>query len=285
VLYLGIATAAAASAALNAGVVLQALDAREAPADERLRVALLLHLVRRKRWIAGFLLISMGFGLQLLALAWAPFVVVQPMLAAGLLLVLYLGVRILGERIGLGQIVGVMGIIGGIALLAWGTPAGTETVRSQLAVISVIALLSVAALAPFALRGRGRLDSATFVIVASGLAFGAGNIATKLISDSLSDDLWLPALIWYLVVVATVVIAFITEMTALQLRPATLVVPLTLSVQTFLPVLLEPLYLSERWGTAALGGVPLIAGLAFMLFGSVVVARTRAVSGLVGNVP
>ncbi len=33
-LLLGIATAAAASAALNAGVVLQALDAREAPADE-----------------------------------------------------------------------------------------------------------------------------------------------------------------------------------------------------------------------------------------------------------
>ncbi len=248
-------------------------------------MALLLHLVRRKRWMAGFLLISVGFGLQLVALAWAPFVVVQPMLAAGLLLVLYLGVRILGERIGPGQIAGVIGIIGGIGLLAWGTPAGNETVRSQFAVISVIALLSVVALVPFALRRRGRLDSATFVIVASGLAFGASNIATKLISNSLSDDLWLAALVWYVVVLATAVVAFITEMTALQRRPATLVVPLTLSVQTFLPVLLEPLYLSERWRTAALDGVPLIAGLVFMLFGSVVVARTPAVSALVGNVP
>ena len=276
--FLGFVTAAVASVALNAGVVLQALDARKAPAEEALRVALLVSLVRRRRWIAGSLLIVFGFGLQVLALAWAPFVVVQPMLASGLLLVLYLGVRILGETVGVNEIAGALGITGGIALLAWGTPAGTETVDNQSVVIVVVVALSVVALVPFVLRGRGRLDSAIFVVVASGLAFGACNIVAKLLSISLAESHWLPVLIWLVAVQATYIIGLISQMTALQRRPATLVVPLALGVQTFLPVLLEPLYFHERWGTSAVDGVPLIAGLLLVLIGSVALARTRAVS-------
>jgi hypothetical protein len=42
-------------------------------------------------------------------------------------------------------------------------------------------------------------------------------------------------------------------MTALQRRPATFVVPPSFAIQTFVPVMLGPIYLSERWGTAALG--------------------------------
>jgi drug/metabolite transporter (DMT)-like permease len=276
--FLGFVAASGASVALNIGVVLQTLDAREAPAEEALRVLLLARLVRRRRWIAGSLLIIIGFGLQVLALAWAPFVVVQPMLASGLLLVLFLGVRILGETVGVREIAGALGITGGIALLAWGTPAGTETVSSQSAAISVVVALSVAALAPLALRGHRRLDSATFIVVASGLAFSACNIIAKLISVSLGDDLWLPALIWLVIISVIDIIGLLSQMTALQRLPATVVVPVTLGVQTFLPVVLEPFYLHERWGTSALGGVPLIVGLLLVLIGSVALARTRAVS-------
>src|SRR2546423_621760 len=278
---LGLAAAAAASVAFNVGVVLQARDARREPAEEGLRLSLLAHLLRRKRWLAGFLLGAVGFGLQVLALALAPFVVVQPVLAAGLLLVVYLGVRMLGERVGRAEVAGVIGITGGIALLAWGTPSSTETVSSEAAVISITAALAAVSLIPFALRGRGRWDSATFVIVASALAFAAGNIATKLISDDVSAGSWLPAAVWAGVALATGVVALTTEMTALQRRPATLVVPLSFAVQTFLPVLLEPIYLSARWGTAALHGVPLLAGLVLVALGALAVSRTRAVSSLV----
>src|SRR3954468_17882184 len=129
--FLGIAAAVAASVAFNVGIVLQALDAREEPAEEGLRLSLLAHLAHRKRWIAGLLLGALGFGLQVVALGWAPFVVVQPVLAAGLLLVLWLGVRTLGEQVGRAEIAGVLGITCGIGLLAWGTPAGTEKVSSD----------------------------------------------------------------------------------------------------------------------------------------------------------
>jgi drug/metabolite transporter (DMT)-like permease len=283
VLLLGLACAVAASVAFNVGIVLQAADARQAPQAQDLRLSLIANLARRRRWIAGFLLGGVGFGLQVLALSLAPFVVVQPALAAGLLLVLFLGVRMLGERVGMAEVAGVLGITAGIALLAWGTPAGTETVSSTPAVISIIGAMTLISIVPFALRGRGRLDSATFVIVASALAFGAGNVATKLVSDQVDAGAFMAAGLWLAVATGTGVIALTTEMTALRRRPATFVVPVSFAIQTFLPVLLEPLYLSERWGAAALDGAPLIAGLLMVGAGAVAVARTRAVSTLIAG--
>ncbi|HEV7564210.1 MAG TPA: hypothetical protein VGO24_11995 [Solirubrobacterales bacterium] len=277
---LGLVAAAAASVAFNVGIVLQAADARREPAAEGLRLSLLAHLARRRRWIAGLLLGGVGFGLQVVALSLAPFVVVQPVLAAGLLLMLYLGVRMLGERVGWAEVAGVFGITAGIGLLAWGQPAGIETVSSQPALLSVMGAMVLVSVIPFALRGRGRLDSATFVIVASALAYGAGNIATKLVSDGIDSRSWLLVGIWLATALATGVVALTTEMTALQRRPATFVVPVSFAIQTFLPVALEPIYLTERWGTAALGGAPLITGLVLIAVGAVAVAKTRAVSAL-----
>lgn len=280
---LGLFAAILSSAALNVGLVLQALDARQIPSEEALRFSLLAVLARRRRWLAGFGLIGAGFGLQVLALTWAPFIIVQPVLAAGLLLVLLLGVRILDERVGAAEIAGVLGIIAGIALVTIGAPAGAEKVTSLGAVILVTTVLGVIAAVPLALRSIGRLGSATFVVIASGLAFGAGNITTKMISDSIGTGDIPAASLWFIAALVTAVIALITEMSALQRRPASIVVPLTFGVQTFLPIMLEPLYLRERWGTAALHGVPLITGLVTVLLGSVAVGRTRAVSDLIAT--
>lgn len=282
-LALGLVAAVAASVAFNVGVVLQAADARREPAEEGLRLALLTHLLHRRRWVAGLLLGGLGFGLQVVALSLAPFVVVQPVLAAGLLLMLYLGVRMLGERVGPAEVAGVIGITAGIGLLAWGRPAEIETVTSQAAVISVLGAMVLVALIPFALRGRGRLDSATFVIVASALAYGASNIATKLVSDGIDGGAWIAVAIWLVVVAAIGVVGLTTEMTALQRRPATFVVPVSFAIQTFLPIVFEPIYLTERWGSAALDGVPLIVGLVLIALGAIAVAQTRAVSVLVAG--
>ena len=278
--FVGIAAAVAAAIAFSLGIALQALDAREAPAEEGLRLSLLARLIRRRRWVAGFLLGFLGFGLQVVALAFAAFVVVQPLLAGGLLILLYLGVRVLGERVGKTEIAGAVGITVGIALLTWGSPTQTEGVSSAAAVIAVTATLSALALLPFALRGRARRDSAMLVVVASALAFGAANIATKLVSVSASDAHWVGVGVWLAVAGAIAVVAILTEMTALQRRPATIVVPVSFAVQTFLPVILEPIYLSEHWSTAALGGIPLVVGLAIVLFGAIAVARSPAVGRL-----
>jgi drug/metabolite transporter (DMT)-like permease len=279
---IGLAAALVAGALFNVGVAFQALDAREAPKEEGLRLTLLARLLRRKRWVVGLLLGFAGFPLQVLAFADAPFVVVQPALAVGLLLLLALGVTMLGERVSTSAVLGVVAITGGIALIAWGAPDHVEAHRSPGEVGAVVSVMLVASLAPFALRGT-RADTALAVTIASAVGFGTSNVATKLMSDDMNLHHWRSAVGWLLVAAGAGVAAVLTEMTALQRLAATIVVPISFAVQTFLPMVLEPLFLRERLSSADLSGIPILAGAAVMLLGVVAVARTRAVSLLAGG--
>jgi drug/metabolite transporter (DMT)-like permease len=275
----GLAAALGASALFSVGVIFQALEARQAPREEGLRLSLLARLLGRPRWVFGFALGGLGFLLEVLAFETAPFVVVQPALAAGLLLLLALGVRTLHERVGRPEVLGVLAIIGGIALVAWGAPTHTEAHRGAIAVAGVVAVLSAVAVAPFPLRSR-RVDAVMLPIVAAACGFAASNVATKLMSDDLSGGHYANSVAWLVVAAATGVVGIVTGMTALQRREATTVVPISFAVQTFLPIALGPLFLSERWSTMELAGAPMVAGLLAVLVGTVLVARTRAVSVL-----
>src|SRR5207249_1141924 len=150
---LGLIAALAASVLFNVGIALQAIEARAAPTTLALRVSLLVRLLQRPRWIFGWVLGIVGIGPQVLALAEAPFVVVQPALAAGLLILLVLGSRTFGEQVGAVEVGGVLAIITGIALVAWGAPTHSEAHRSGAAVVGVVAAISVCSAVPFAVRG------------------------------------------------------------------------------------------------------------------------------------
>src|SRR5664279_6637770 len=99
-LVLGILAAAGASTLYSLGIAFQAMDAKQAPHEEHLRLALAWGLVRRSRWLLGTGLSILGFPLQIVALLLAPLVVVQPALAAGLLVLMFLAERMLGEHAG-----------------------------------------------------------------------------------------------------------------------------------------------------------------------------------------
>lgn len=276
---LGVASALLASALFNVGIALQGLEARSAPASESLRLSLLARLLRRPRWLVGLLLGIVGIGPQVLALGLAPFVVVQTSLAAGLLLLLVLGVHAFGEDVGYVEIGGVVCIIAGVGLVSWGAPPHSEAHRGAFAVVGVVAGLSAAGLFPFVVK-RTRFDTGMGAIVASGCGFGATNVATKLMSDDIGLHHWFPALGWAVVGVIMGVAATVTGMTAFQRRDATTVVPVSTAVQIFLPVLLEPLFLREHWTRVTYVGGPLVGGLVVALVGSVLVSRTRAVGDL-----
>jgi drug/metabolite transporter (DMT)-like permease len=181
---LGLAAALVASVLFNVGLALQAREARAAPKSLSLRLSLVVRLLQRPKWLAGWLLGVIGISPQVLALSTAPFVVVQPALAVGLLLLLWIGSRHLGEHVGAPEWIGVFGIVAGVALVAAGAPGHTETHRGGAAVIGVVAGLSIPSLLPFAVRGT-RFDSSLLVIVASGTGFAATNVATKLMSDDI----------------------------------------------------------------------------------------------------
>jgi hypothetical protein len=142
--------------------------------------------------------------------------------------------------------------------------------------------LAAVGLAPFALRAT-RFDSGMLTIVAAGCGFGATNVATKLFGDDFNVGHYGNATVWAVVGVGMGVAATVTNMTAFQRRAATTVVPVSTAVQTFLPIVFEPLFLRERWGSAAFDGGPLLAGLLIALVGSVLISGSSTVSELIAG--
>ena len=280
-LVVGLVAALAASLLFNLGLVLQALEARREPPALALRLRLVVDLLRRWRWTAGLALGLVGVVPQVVALAEAPFAVVQPALTVGLLVVLAAGMRALGERVGPSVWLGVVAIVAGVALVAVGVPGHVETHRRGLAVLAVAAAPAAVGLLPFPFRGT-RLDGGLLTMLASGAGFAAANIATKLMSDDVAVAHWTNAAAWAAAGLGCGLAATITGMTAFQRVAATVVVPVTTSVQTFLPVVLEPLFLREQWSSTPADGMVLAAGMVVALAGTVVVARAPAVGQVAG---
>ena len=119
--------------------------------------------------------------------------------------------------------------------------------------------------------------------VAAGCGFGATNVATKLLGDDFNLGHYANAITWGIVGLAMGVVATLTNMTAFQLRAATTVVPVSTAVQTFLPIVLEPFFLRERWGSAIYDGLPMAGGLVVALLGVVLIAGSTAVSEMVAK--
>lgn len=279
---LGLAAALVASALFNLGVALQAVEARREPKALGLRLSLLGHLLRRRLWLLGAALGLLGVGPQVIALATAPFAVVQPALAAGLLLLLAIGTRMLREPVRAPTWLGVVAIIVGVGLVAAGVPQHVEAHRGWLPVVSVVVALSLPGLLPFPFRGT-RYDRPWLAMIASGSGFAATNVATKLMSDDVGAGSYPNGVLWAAVALGMGVVATLTGMTALQRLPAAMVVPVTTSLQTFFPILLEPFFLREQWSSAGADGLPVFAGLIVASAGTVLVSRTHAVGMLVSS--
>jgi drug/metabolite transporter (DMT)-like permease len=144
----GLIAGIVASVLFNLGIALQAIEARRTPREEALRPSLIWDLLHRRLWVAGLGVEWLGVPLEILAFAWAPFVVVQPLLACGLLVLLAVARRLLGEMPTVDGWVGVGLIIAGIALIAWGAPGEQDTHRGAAAVIGVVGGLVLVSLSP-----------------------------------------------------------------------------------------------------------------------------------------
>jgi drug/metabolite transporter (DMT)-like permease len=280
----GLIAGIVSSVLFNLGIALQAIEARRTPREEGLRASLIWDLLHRKLWVTGLGIEWFGVPLEILAFAWAPFVVVQPLLACGLLVLLAVARRLLGEMPSREGWIGVGLIIAGIGLIAWGAPGQQDTHRAAGAVIGVVVGLVLVSLIPFALRGR-RWDTAMTAVLGSACGFAATNVAMKLMADDIGNDHWPQAAAWLGVAAVAGFGATVTGMTALQRAPATTVIPISTAVQTFLPVALEPLFLTESFRSADLEGLPLLVGLVVMLVGIVVLARTPQVSAIAAGTP
>jgi hypothetical protein len=273
-LLLGILAAIGASTLYSLGIALQAMDAKEAPHHEHLRVALVWGLIRRARWLLGTGLSILGFPLQVVALMLAPLVVVQPALAAGLLVLMFLAQRMLNEHAGRYEYFAMSAIVIGVIGAGLTAPARSTTHTSEeLTITLVLVGLGLASLLPYLLRALGRPNAAV-TMIGAGLAFGWSGVATTLASDDLAGGHLTTAAAWALSTAAASAVGVLSEMSALQSRPAIQVAPVVFVTQTVVPVVLAPLLLGENFGATPLGGVPLGLSLTLLIAGAAALARS-----------
>jgi drug/metabolite transporter (DMT)-like permease len=251
---------------------LQAIEARRTSGSVALRASLIERLARRPLWLAGTVAGVVAWPLQALALSLASVAVVQPSLGLGLIVLLFLGVRVLHERVGAREIGGALAIAVAVAVLGWAAPpeTGSFTRGGQ---IAVAAMLALAALAPYALRTLRR-SGGLATSITGGLAWAAVGLATALIDDSVAQRHWLAALGWGAGVAATSWSGLLSEMTALQTWPATRSIPVVFGIEMCLPAALAPAL--THLAPAHTG--PFVAALALALAGTVALGGSRAVA-------
>lgn len=279
---LGFGLAVAAAACYDGGYALQAIEARRAPGRLAMRPALVGYLLRRPLWLAATAISLLGWPLQILALTQAPLTLVQPALALGLLLLLALGVRILGEPVGVREVCGVLTIIAAVALIAWAAPDDTGAVPRDAGLVVALSLLALIALLPFAVNALRRCP-VWLLVAGAGAADGLAAFVAKLIAEDATAGRWAAVLGFAALAGAVIVLGVTSESTALQRAAATRVAPAVLALQIAIPVVLAPLVGGEPWGATPLGGAVLALGLLLVGTGVALVAGSPAVAAIIAE--
>jgi hypothetical protein len=272
-LLLGIAAAIAASTLYSLGIAFQAADAKAAPDEQHLRVALLWGLLRRARWLRGTAMSITGWPLQVVALLWAPLVVVQPTLAFGLLVLVFAAQRMLGEHAGRREWAAMTVIVGSVVGIALTAPPNSTHHTNRLALTLVLVGLGTVTMAPYLLQALGR-RSASITMIGAGLGYAWSGVATKLVSDDLHRGHLLVATLWALSTAGASIVGALSEMSALQERPAIQVAPVVFVTQTVIPVVLAPLLLGESFAATPAHGIPLALCLAALVAAAATLARS-----------
>jgi len=276
VLVLGIAAAVGASLLYNTSIALQALEARKVPDDHTLRPSLSGRLLKSRRWLGATALGLAGWPLEIAALLLAPLTVVQPCIASGLILLLWLGVTRLGETPGRREALAVTAIVVGVAGVGWAAPERTTDHAGAATIALALGIVAIPVAAPYLLRGRATALGA-LAILSAGCGYAWTAIASKLVTDGLATGAVLVALAWLATAAASEGLALLSEMSALQRRPATNVAPAMFAVQIIVPVLFAPLLFGESWRATPLGGAALAAFMAIAVAGAAALAGSKAV--------
>ena len=278
-LALGILAAVGASCLYNTSIALQALEARDVSHEHSMRVSLIGKLVRNRKWLGATVLGLMGWPLEIAALLLAPLTVVQPCLVSGLIVLLWLGATRLGEAPGKREFLAVGAIVVGVAGVAWAAPDRTTDHAGTVAIAVALGLVAIPIVAPYLLRGRAA-GAGFLVVLGAGFGYAWTAIASKLLTDELAAGTLLVAIGWLLTALASEGLALLSEMSALQHRPATHVAPVMFAVQVLVPVILAPLIFEEKWSTTPLNGAVLVAFMAVALAGTTLLAGSKVVGAV-----
>jgi hypothetical protein len=281
----GAALSAIASCLYNFGVALQAVEARTVAAEHELRLSIFSQLIRRRRWLAGVAANILGWPLETAALMLAPVTVVEPTLAVGLLLLFWIGSRMLSERMRLADLGAGAAVILGVIGISATAPARSGAYQNDKSSIIVLVVLGCLAGAPLLLRWVSSENQAAgyFAALGAGFALGFATLMTKFLADDLLSGDWTTLFIWLCLAVGGGALSLLSETTALRTRPATRVAPIVFVVQVAVPVVLAPFLVNEHWSPDALTAGGLCISLALVVLGGIALARLPSVGDLMSS--
>jgi drug/metabolite transporter (DMT)-like permease len=144
-------------------------------------------------------------------------------------------------------------------------------------VLAIVAL-ALLAVAPYVIRRR---RVGLLAVLSAGAADSVAALAAKVMAGELADERWVTAVAVAALAAAAGALATVSEMSALQRLPATRVAPMVLAFQIAVPVVVVAALGGEDWGATMLGGAVAGAGLLAVVTGTVLLASSRAVSGLI----
>jgi hypothetical protein len=176
--------------------VLELLEAEKVPDEYSMKPSLLVRLVQRPRWLLGLLSDFGGYILHAIALGIATVVFVEPILATGILMSLFIGSRFVHRPVYMADWIAAGILSGGLALFLYevSPTGGRQIARTREWAIAgpcaVVAILVCMTLGR-ATRGPAR---AALLGVAAGIAFGVSALLTKALVHYLGDGIfaWVP---------------------------------------------------------------------------------------------
>jgi hypothetical protein len=268
-------------------VVLQRVALESAPTENSLSPRLMIHALRNRSWLYGFVLMLCTFGLQATALRFGQLNVVQPVLTTELVFlvaILMVGFR---RRIGMREVLGIAAIVAGLAaFFASASPAvgKGQPDNAAWAVVGTVTLVGALALVA-AGRVGPRWWRATALGSAAAIMF-ADNAAFTKTATTLLRHGGVPALFanWdpYLIALSGAVGLFVLQ-GALHAGPITASRTANVVVNPLVSIVIGATAFGERLRSGAFSITADVLAIAILCLGIAVLARSPLVTGTGGG--
>ncbi len=274
-----IVLAVIAALMFSLGTVLQQKVAAEVPDDETMKAGLLLQLARRPVWLLGIVVDGLGFLCQAAALHFGKLVVVQPLLAISVVFALPLGRWITNRRITKNDVIGAGAVTGGLILfLILADPQGGVKDASTMGwIVSGAIAGGICLLLIGASRGRPPSPKAALLGMSAGILFGFSAGLTLTVVDDLDNGFVAIVTDWHLyALIAVGWVSMTLSQASLQTGALAPAISTQMSLDPLVSVMLGVLIFRERIDDTPFEGAIAALGLAVMIFGLVILARSQA---------
>ncbi|MFV2176171.1 DMT family transporter [Actinomadura sp. LOL_016] len=267
---IAIIAAVLAGACFALAGVLQQRAASARPSREAMSVRLLGGLVRDRTWLCGIAFAVGAYAFQMLALAFGPLALVQPLIVTELVFAIPLSVWLYHLRMGAREWYGALAVAGGLALaLVASDPQGGEhPVPLGEWLVTLAAVLVATALALAVSRVLGELPRASLIALAAGFIMGTQSVLLAATVSKLEQGIVPVFTTWhtYVLVIASIGGLLLIQ-SAFQAGPLAATMPVIDSTEPAVAVTLGILLFDERIRVGLLPSGLSVLGIAILLTG------------------